>query len=422
MLIGWRDGLRPSPLFDSGYYREQMSQERIDPLLHFLQRGAAGGLDPHPLFDTNFYISSYLPDAGAINPLYHYETFGGTARLDPSSSFNTAQFLSEFPYADLFRCPLKAFATIRAFQEFEIIPEFDSRLYRYQLEVERNEKLNDAPIVHYLARGYRDETLLPNLCFDPRFYRERNHIFFEGPALLHYLREGDQVGLHCHPFFSSKVYNEQRGSGVAEMSALEHFTKTSGAELITDRRMKRPLDPKVFAFIESLISGTGKAYDNAFYRSANLDLSEVESDQLERHYIDHGQQEGRVASPSSLMRRANARISDISLGFFSDEYQNLNPDLAVYDGDFVGLFCHYMFNGRNETDRMIGMWQFFYDDVMIDLPTTGTPLRVIPSAERINVCILIHAFYPDVWQELAAFARNFRDRSFDIFINLVDLS
>jgi lipopolysaccharide biosynthesis protein len=40
----------------------------------------------------------------------------------------------------------------------------------------------------------------------------------------------------------------------------------------------------------------------------------------------------------------------------------------------------------------------------------------------VEVCILIHVFYPDLLSELVAFAQNFRDVSFDIFINLVDIS
>ncbi len=421
VLVGWRAGLRPHPLFDVAFYRRQMGSAQGEPLLHFVREGAVAGFDPYPLFDTNFYRATHMKGAEKANPLLHYLTIGGPARLDPSLQFDTAAYLASSPDPDAIVCPLEDFVTDKSRHDFEIVPAFDALLYRYQLEVERGQGLFDPPIAHYLGHGYLDETLLPNLFLDPAFYRTRNEIALNGPALLHYLREGDAAGLATHPFFSPKIYNEERGEDRDETTAIEHAMRSGEAMLRSDRRMKTPLDPQLLQFFDALVVCRDD-FDPDFYRRANVDLAELNDEALAAHWRAHGEPEGRFGSPLSLMKRAGMLIRDVPLGFFAEEYVALNPDLQQFGWDFLSSFCHFVTCGRNERDRMYGRWQFFFDDIKIDLPTTAAPLRIAPAQERINVCVLIHVFYPEVWQELAAFAQNFRNRSFDIFINLVDLS
>jgi lipopolysaccharide biosynthesis protein len=78
-------------------------------------------------------------------------------------------------------------------------------------------------------------------------------------------------------------------------------------------------------------------------------------------------------------------------------------------------------NGRQE-QRTIGRWQFYLDTLDLRVPSISAPLTVTASAERIEVCLLMHLFYPDLWPELAAFARNFESVSRDVFVNVVDIA
>ena len=422
VLIGWRDGLRPNPLFDVEYYRAQMGNAKEDPLLHYVVQGAAAGLNPHPLFDTKFYRTTYLlgEDSG-INPLSHYQVFGGIARFEPSPLFDTHRFLDALPIAAYIACPLEVFVTKRELHDHDVLEIFDAKLYRYQLEVERGEVLGEPPLVHYLRSGFRDETLLPNLFFDPHFYRERNTLNLEGPALLHYMDEGDRLGLACHPLFSVKFYNEQRGADHDGTTALAHFFRHPEMGFKTDHRMQQPPDRALLRFVRR-VAEFGDVFDPFFYRDANKDLSGHDILSLRSHYETHGRKEGRVGSEATLLTKADVKIRDISLGFFADEYVYLNPDLGHLRGNFTGSLCHYLLHGRLETERMIGKWQFHYDDINLTVPTTASPLRVVPTPPHVELCILIHVFYPDIWKELAGFAQNFRNRSYDIFINLVDES
>ncbi|HLY54050.1 MAG TPA: rhamnan synthesis F family protein, partial [Stellaceae bacterium] len=421
MRTGWREGFRPNPLFDVGYYREQMGRARGEPLLHYVTKGAEAGLNPHPLFDTRFYRENALAgeDAG-LNPLAHYQARGGFERRAPSPWFDTARFLDALPFGADIACPLEAFVATRELHDRDVLAGFDAPLYRYQIEVERGLTLDEPPLVHYLREGYRDPTLLPNLLFDPQFYAERNALDLKKPALLHYLAEGDRLGLACHPLFSPAHYNKQRTDDPAAMTALEYFGRHPEAGFATDRRMSRPLDPAILAFLRRLIE-SGDAFDCQFYRAANADLAGLDDDYVVGHYLDHGQEEGRVGTPRDLMIKSGVKLRDFPLGFFADEYIYFHPDLKYLAGNPIGCLCHFLFHGRRE-NRMYGRWQFHYEDLVLDIPTDAAPLRVSPAPQRMDLCVLMHVYYADIWTELPAFVQNFRNRSYDVFINLVDLS
>src|SRR5262245_5628261 len=86
---GAAEGLDPHPLFDSSFYREQNPDvaAEVNPLVHYLRHGAAEGRDPHPLFETAFYLEQ-KPHVAAlgVNPLAHFVSEGPTAEFDPFSS------------------------------------------------------------------------------------------------------------------------------------------------------------------------------------------------------------------------------------------------------------------------------------------------------------------------------------------------
>jgi hypothetical protein len=417
VLAGWREGASPSPLFSPEYYKRLRGLTAGDPLLDFVREGASAGVDPHPLFDVAFYRERWLGDA-EINSLAHYLETGGRARLDPSALFDTRRFLDAFGLGEEVDVPLETFVLTPEYYGFAVSPVFDAELYRYQIEIELGQKLAEPPYVHYLARGFHDETLLPNLLFDPVFYREHSRLELGEPALVHYLREGEAAGLACHPVFSGEFYNKQRdiagGAG-----ALEHALGHPG-ELRSIARMEGPIDPRLFALVRDLVAENGvEDYHADIYHDANPDLGHVEERVLEAHYRSRGAREQRIASLTKMMRLCEMRVRDLPLGFVLDDYVGFYPDLAVFKGRLTSALYHYGRYGRHER-RMIGKWLFKFSDLEIDLPSPAEPLRVARQAERVEACILIHAFYPDLLPELVAFAQNFREATFDIFINVVD--
>jgi len=145
-----------SGLFDREWYLQRnpdVAASGIDPLAHYIRKGAAEGRDPHPLFDSDWYLRRN-PDVAAagMNPLRHYIGWGAAEGRDPN-------------------------------------PHFDSDWY-----LERNPEVAAAgmnPLSHYIHRGSaagRD----PNPLFDSRWYLERNpDVASSGMnPLTHYIHSG----------------------------------------------------------------------------------------------------------------------------------------------------------------------------------------------------------------------------------------
>jgi hypothetical protein len=77
-------------LFDRDWYLARYPDVRsagVDPVLHYLDWGAAEGRNPSPSFDTEWYASGN-PDVrrAGLNPLVHYLRYGqreGRAPVPP---------------------------------------------------------------------------------------------------------------------------------------------------------------------------------------------------------------------------------------------------------------------------------------------------------------------------------------------------
>jgi ADP-heptose:LPS heptosyltransferase/GT2 family glycosyltransferase len=81
------DTLRRSGLFDAGYYlaaNPEVAAQNLDPLLHYLERGAAERRGPSPGFDTAFYLEQCRRRGESpSNPLLHYVLVGAKQGLQP---------------------------------------------------------------------------------------------------------------------------------------------------------------------------------------------------------------------------------------------------------------------------------------------------------------------------------------------------
>lgn len=455
-------GLNPHPLFNCRFYEEQnpdVAATGLNPLFHYQTVGAVERRNPSICFDTAYFLSK-LPAAEAIeNPLEHYLTHWKSDGVDPHPLFSAAYFGKMAGIEDFQEAPLVLYArswelqrrgdphpmfSLRYLREIGVIepdqtaspleqyltacqdtdisphPVFDADLYRYQIEVERNGECILPSAADYLTSGYLDDTLLPSLFFDPAVYRTRNELQIMEPPLVHYIEEGDRQGLICHQIFDAGYYNAQRTDKLP-ITALEHMARYPDAALVPDSRVGRPIDPDIVNFVRVAVSGDGE-FDAAFYKSANYDLRDMTDAQAYEHFVNWGRSEGRMASPRGLLGGSGTTIRDIPVGMSSDEYCDLSVDLAELRGQALRCITHYFCYGRAE-NRLVGKWQLKLDGLALDIPTHTSPLRTDDTdLERKEVCILTHIFYPDLWPELAGFARNFDVVTRDVFINVVDLA
>jgi hypothetical protein len=89
-----------SGVFDSAYYREQ-SRARglrvLDPVGHYLRRGAVQGLDPHPWFQTRYYLLRNPDVEGRMNPLAHFLLHGDAEGRRPHPRFDPDWYRAAHP-------------------------------------------------------------------------------------------------------------------------------------------------------------------------------------------------------------------------------------------------------------------------------------------------------------------------------------
>jgi hypothetical protein len=177
------DLLRDSPLFDEDYYLEHnpdVAARGVDPVKHYLRRGARQGRDPSADFSSTGYLRNNRDVMGSdVNPLVHYLRHG-------RREGRTAN-----PFA-------AATALIRE------SGMFDEDYYRF----------------------YHPE--LPD----------------DEDAIVHYLRVGASLGLDPSEKFSTRVYLHQNPDvAQTESNPLVHYLQFGRAEgrLVYRSRMRRPM-------------------------------------------------------------------------------------------------------------------------------------------------------------------------------------
>jgi len=92
--------IRESGLFDEAYYRANNPKlaPSVDPVRHFLERGAGAGRQPNRMFDPAFYLGQN-PDVAQSgdNPLVHFIHYGAAEGRRPHRDFDPAFYLARYP-------------------------------------------------------------------------------------------------------------------------------------------------------------------------------------------------------------------------------------------------------------------------------------------------------------------------------------
>ena len=201
-------------VFDATWYlREhpEIAAQGIDPLDHYIERGAKEGCNPHPLFDTTWYLTMN-PDVRSanMNPFEHYIETGGREGRDPHPLFSSKWYLEQYPdVATAGLNPLVHYITAGAKERRSPHPMFDAHFYaeKYPEAADESEDL----LQHYLTVGWK-KGFKPNLKFDPEFYLRTYPDVAEAgmEPLTHFVLQGRTEGrvpcaqdLTFEPYYSS---------------------------------------------------------------------------------------------------------------------------------------------------------------------------------------------------------------------------
>lgn len=408
--------IRSSGLFDAQWYRAHHAPDLSgDALLaHYLDH-AGDGRSPGPNFDAAWYYEAY-PDVreAGLNPLLHYVRHGRAEGRAPRSHDPAAETSS----------PDSPEAMAR-----EVLDSgfFDADWYRRRYDLGEAE----VPIEHFLAHAAAGHS--PGPMFDSAFYLEAHpDIRAAGlNPLVHYVQHGRDEG------------REMRGLAPAQGAIAEGQEPAVQAVLESGffdagwyrRRYGLQLsDSELIAhFIEHAQLGysPGPLFDSAWYLDANPDIRAAGMNPL-LHYVQHGRAEGRDMrpEPETVLAREGRRRQqlarqvldsgffdagwyrqrygldlpdDLALAHFMDHarhghspgplfdtrwYLDANPD--VRDAGLHPLL-HYLDNGRAEGRSNC---RDLITDQRLQLSLHPAP------AERTDIAVVIHAFYPDLFDEM----------------------
>ena len=101
-------------------------------------------------------------------------------------------------------------------------------------------------------------------------------------------------------------------------------------------------------------------------------------------------------------------MRDLPLGFVLDDYVSIYPGSRGNSRDASRAPCSTTGATAARSGGMIGKWLFKIADLDIDLPSAGrAAARGAAQTSRVEVCILIHAFYPELLPELVALRAEF---------------
>lgn len=324
VVRGAREGANPNILFDATYYLNQV-RTGINPLVDYLERAAQNGVNPHPLFNTSYYLAKN-PDvaAAAFNPLVHYLGPGATEARDPHPLFDTAFYLAGAPDVAAAEInPLQHYLEFGAAEGRDPHPLFSTSYYLENNPDVAEEEIN--PLRHYVEHG-ATEGRNPHPLFDSRFYREANRLSTEAVSnpLVHYCEFGAAECRDPHPLFDARFYLEQAG-GAAAGNPLAHYLRHGAVAgfdphplFSTSHYLEQA--PEAIAAANPLVHYVHRGaaaghdphplFDTSCYLGRNLDILLSGCNPL-AHYIQYGEAEGRYPHPlfdTSFYRERNAGV------------------------------------------------------------------------------------------------------------------
>ncbi len=182
--------IRSSGLFDADWYSRNSSlflRIFIDPMTHYVLRGARQGRNPHRLFDTNFYRNQLsIAMSEKYNPLAHYQLIGAAIGKNPCLWF-------------------------------------DSEWYRSHYDIQLDEGVT--PLLDYSRKGYL-EGKAPHPLFDLNWYKQRYAGELVDPdPVIDYIYTGSGRGRVPHRAFDGASRIPPNGSAIDEAVAVAAATR-----------------------------------------------------------------------------------------------------------------------------------------------------------------------------------------------------
>lgn len=202
--------------FDRDYYLDRntdVRKSKMDPLEHYYTYGWKEGRNPSPIFDTGYYREKHLANNN-VCALVHYANFGKEHGLPVNASQELCDSLIPFyknAEALIGRISSDgALCNSDVMQKF-VVPMFSAARYREAHSL--SPELSDGAcffhyLVHDFCRGKSPETVL----FDGAYYCEQARKYGLNPpddpqlSYIHWITTGHKHGICPVPWFDENEY------------------------------------------------------------------------------------------------------------------------------------------------------------------------------------------------------------------------
>ena len=235
-------------------------------------------------------------------------------------------------------------------------------------------------------------------------------------ADLHYeaRRNDGDLPILFDPDWYLATYPDIRTAGI---EPLPHYLEHGAVEGRWPVELEvEAIDPTIEA-LHRLDVGSEEAesFDPAFARVLHPELAALSDAELALVCGEGGE---RIGSKGRFVSELCENPREIPLDFRAAEYVRLYPDLRwLADQSPLEALRHYMCHGRFEP-RL----HTLRADPGESAPEAALDTGPVPAPGRPErtLCVLVHVFYPELWEELSAYIRNLPAGGYDLYVNLVD--
>lgn len=396
--------------FDIDWYVRRypdVMQAGMSPIEHYLWLGKRIGRRGRPARADDELIDPQAFQAVDINALIHgrdqQERNSAHARV-PTAPAAEREFADAAPVIDL---EVKI-------QTLAAWPGLDKAYVCYQLRIGMDNDARRVAKLYYEA--IQDRNILPNALFDPEYYRFINNISFREDSIFHYLTSNDRRNLKTHPLFDHDWYFKKYPD--ANMDPVVHYWENGFKDKITPVNPEniKIIDIVKDIFFSDIFDPSISDFEVSAYREMNPDLANFSDIDLKNHYENYGRNEKRPSSFTNFLKAAGLPGYCLPIDFDPRQYVSLHVDLEKdFSSNPWAALGHYVSGGLLE-GRLYNFNQsthlksigYNIDGDFDELSRGKTP-----------ICVLVHLYYPDMWDELRAYINNI-DVDFDIYVNFVE--
>jgi len=294
-------------------------------------------------------------------------------------------------------------------------PGLDKAYVCYQLGVKPQKNARHVADLYY--KEIKNRNILPNALFDPEYYRYYNDLNFRDDEIYHYTTIGAKQHLHTHSLFDPQWYLRNCPEAKNAPDLLVHYWDVGYHKgiLPVDPEQTPILDAIRAAFFSNVFDDASD-FDAATYRQFNKDLADMSDDDLSAHFEKTGRAENRVGSLNKLLKDAGLPGHCMPINFDPKQYVALHVDLEKDFGEdpWLGL-RHFVNLGLKERRR----YSFNQVGNVKPISLKSDYSEVAPLVDKKPLCVLVHLYYPDMWDELRAYIANI-DIDFDLYVNFVE--